>query len=101
VELLKRVYDSVLNGQLMYEAMANSKLMPPSISQMIHTGEKNGQIGKVLAMLADYYDDRNETKISTLTSIMEPVILIVMGFVIGSVAISLVLPLFDLSRISA
>jgi len=101
IELLQRVHDSVLNGQLMYEAMANSKLMPPSISQMIHTGEKNGQIGKVLAMLADYYDDRNETKIGTLTSIMEPVILIVMGFVIGSVAISLVLPLFDLSRISA
>jgi type IV pilus assembly protein PilC len=101
VELLQRVHDSVLNGQLMYEAMADSKLMPPSISQMIHTGEKNGQTGKVLAMLADYYDDRNETKIGTLTSIMEPIILIVMGFVIGSVAISLVLPLFDLSRISA
>ncbi|KPK78242.1 MAG: hypothetical protein AMJ79_00075 [Phycisphaerae bacterium SM23_30] len=100
-ELLKKIHQSVLNGQSMHEVMSESKLVPASITQMIHTAEENAQVGRVMTLLADHLDDRNETQIGTLTSIMEPVILIFMGIIIGMVAISLVLPLFDLSRISA
>jgi len=99
-ELLNRIHENVLNGRSMNEVMLQSKIIPASIAQMIHTGEENGQVGKIMTMLADYLDDQNETKISTLTSIMEPLILIFMGIVIGTTAISLVLPMFDLSRIS-
>jgi len=99
-ELLNRVHENVLNGRTMNEILLQSKIIPASIAQMIHTGEQNGQVGKIMTMLADYLDDQNETKISTLTSIMEPLILIVMGMVVGTIAISLVLPMFDLSRIS-
>ncbi|MCK4628689.1 MAG: type II secretion system F family protein, partial [Sedimentisphaerales bacterium] len=55
----------------------------------------------VMTMLADYLDDRNETRIGTLTTVMEPIILIFMGLIVGVLVISLVLPLFDLSQISA
>jgi len=99
-ELITKVHDNVLNGRSMHETFAQSDLIPASITQMVRTGEENGEIGKVTSMLADYLDDKNETKISMLTSIMEPVILIFMGLVIGTIAISLVLPMFDLSRIS-
>ena len=99
--LMRRVYDNVLNGRSMFEAFSHGQLMPPSLVQMIRTGEENGKIGKVMTMLADHLDDANETKIGTLTSIMEPFILIFMGLIIGTVAISLVLPMFDLSRITA
>ncbi|MBN1844380.1 MAG: type II secretion system F family protein [Sedimentisphaerales bacterium] len=100
VQLLERMYQSVLNGRTMYEVMLHSRLVPASLAQMVHTGEANAQIGRVMTLLADHLDDQNETRIGMLTSIMEPVILIIMGLVIGMVAISLVLPMFDLSRIS-
>jgi type IV pilus assembly protein PilC len=99
-DLLTRMRDNVINGQPMYEAMLNNYVIPVSVAQMVHTGEENAQVGRVMTMLADHLDDRNNTQIGTLTSIMEPVILIFMGLIIGLVAISLVLPMFDLSRIS-
>lgn len=100
-ELIEKVHDNVLVGQPMHDVMAQSNIIPPSMTQMVQTGEDNGQVGKVMTLLANYLDDRNDTSISSLTSIMEPVILIVMGLLIGIIAISLVLPMFDLSQISA
>lgn len=100
-QLMQRIYDNVLNGRSIHEVLMRSPLVMPSMAQMIHTGEDNGRVGMVMTMLADYLDDQNETKVSMLTSIMEPIILIFMGLVIGTVAMALVLPLFDLSRISS
>ncbi len=101
IDMLTQVHDNVLAGQSMHEIMLTSNLIPPSIAQMVHTGEENAQIGRVMTLLANNLDDHNDTRISTLTNIMEPVILIFMGLIIGTVAISLVLPMFDLSQISA
>jgi type II secretory pathway component PulF len=99
-QMICDTHDNVLVGQPMHEVMTRSKLISPSMTQMVQTGEENGQIGKVMTLLANYLDDRNDTKISTLTSIMEPVILIVMGVLIGGISISLVLPMFDLTKIA-
>lgn len=99
-DVIQKAHDSVLHGQSMHEVFLYSRLVPPSIAQMVHTGEENGQVGKVMSMLADYLDDRNETQINMLTSIMEPFILIIMGCLIGTMVFSLVLPMFDLSNIS-
>ena len=99
--LVDRMRQSVLQGRAMYEILHNSRLVPASLAQIVHTGEENGQIGKVMSMLADHLDDRNDTKVQTLTSVMEPLILVFMGIIIGIVAISLVLPMFDLSQITA
>lgn len=101
IDMLTQVRDNVLSGQSMHEIMLHGNLVPPSIAQMVHTGEENAQIGRVMMLLANSLDDQNDTKISTLTNIMEPVILVFMGLMIGTVAISLVLPMFDLSQISA
>ncbi len=100
-DMLTQVHDNVLAGESMHEIMLQSSLIPPSIAQMVHTGEENAQIGRVMTLLANNLDDHNDTRISTLTNIMEPVILVFMGLIIGTVAISLVLPMFDLSKISA
>ena len=101
VGLLQNMHESILNGRSMHEIMLASPLIPASLAQIVHTGEENAQVGRVMTTLADHLDDHNETQINMLTSIMEPVILIFMGAIIGTVAISLVLPMFDLSRISA
>jgi len=99
-QLISDVRQNVLSGRPMFEVLRQSELVSASLSEMVHTGEANGQVSKVMSMLADYLDDDNETKIGMLMSTMEPVILIVMGLVVGTLAISLVLPMFDLSRIS-
>jgi len=100
VDMVNKMEQNVLNGRSMHEIMSKNWLIPASIAQMVHTGEENAQVGRVMTMLADHLDDRNETQINTLTSIMEPIILIFMGVIIGIVAISLVLPMFDLSKIT-
>lgn len=99
---LGQMHEQVLNGRSMFEVMRETpRLFSPSLAQMVHTGEENGRLGQVMTLLADYLEDQNDTQVGMLTSIMEPLILIFMGLIIGTVAISLVLPMFDLSRISA
>lgn len=98
-ELMEKLRANVIDGQPMYPVLEHSPLVAPGISQMVRTGEENSRLGMVVGLLADHLDEDNETKVNTLTSIMEPVILIVMGFVVGTVALSLVLPMFDLTSI--
>jgi type II secretory pathway component PulF len=71
--------------------------MSPSVVEAIRSGERSGQLAPVLLMVADALDEDNEVVVKTLTSILEPVILIVLGLVVGAVAISMFLPLFDLT----
>ena len=99
-ELIEEMHENILQGLSMHDVMRRSPLVPSSTAAMVHTGEDNGKIGEIMTMLADYLDDRNDTQVSTLTSVLEPLILIFMGMVIGTVAMSLVLPMFDLSKIA-
>lgn len=98
-EMVEKMRAYVIDGQPMYPVLQHSDLVGPGIAQMVRTGEENSRIGMVTGLLADHLDDDNETKVNTLTSIMEPVILIFMGIIVGIVALSLVLPMFDLSSI--
>jgi len=100
LRLLQQMHAKVLQGESMYEVLQGTDLVPASLAEVVHTAENNGQIGAVLTMLADHLDDQNETKVGALTSLLEPLILVLMGLVIGTVVISLVLPMFDLSRIA-
>lgn len=68
--------------------------------EAIRNGEQNGQIAPVMLGMADYLDDENEVIVRSLTSILEPVILIVLGVLVGIVAISMFLPLFDLTAMA-
>jgi len=61
------------------------------------TGEQAGQVGEVLLNLADFMDEDNEVVIKSIMSLLEPAILIALGLVVGFVAISLFMPLFDLT----
>ena len=98
-ELVDKMRKSVIDGRPMYPALEHCAFVTPGIGQMVRTGEENSRIGMIANLLADHLDDDNETKVNTLTSILEPVILIVMGVIVGIVALSLVLPMFDLSSI--
>ncbi len=88
---------SVEEGSPVGESLARHSVVPATMSSAISTGEQSGQLGKSLIFLADYLDQENAETIATLTRLVEPLILVLMGTVVGGIAISLFLPLFDLT----
>lgn len=98
--LLDRAADAVQKGLPVSDALGDTssgELVTPSVVEGIRSGERTGTVGPVLKQLADFMDEDNEVVVKSLTSILEPMILIVLGGVVGLVAISMFLPLFDLT----
>ncbi|UCC30293.1 MAG: type II secretion system F family protein [Phycisphaerales bacterium] len=89
--------DVVTSGGLLSSAFEASRLVEPYTCQAIHTGEDSGNLGGALTYCAEMLDETNSELINALMRLMEPVILIGMGLVVGGVAVSLFLPLFDLT----
>ena len=80
------------------EALAYNPLFPPMLVQLISTGEETGKLDKVLQRVSGYYDQEVEGSLKTLTGMLEPIMISVMGVVVGGIAMSLLLPIFSLSR---
>ena len=99
--LIKRAEDTVVRGENVSAAFADATLVNPSVCEAIRSGERTGQIAPVLLSVADYLDEDNEVLIRSLTSIIEPLILIGLGLIVGGMAISMFLPLFDLTAAAA
>ncbi len=98
--MLDRAEDAVTRGDSMSEAMAAGGLLPDNVCEAAKNGEASGQLGPVLLGMADFLDEDNEVTLRSLTSIIEPLILVVLGGVVGFVAISMFLPLFDLTAMT-
>jgi type II secretory pathway component PulF len=77
-----------------------SDLVSPTLVEAIRSGEQSGQLGALLINISDFLDEENEVIVKSLTSILEPVILSVLGVVVGFIAISMFLPLFDLTSMA-
>lgn len=97
----QQLYDGmeseVTSGGSISVALETSGLISPAICHAVRTGEESGQLGSAATYVADVLDEDNTELIDTLTKLVEPAILIVMGFVVGSVAVSLFMPLFDMT----
>ena len=96
--------DKVESGFQLSEAMktaVNSDLISPAIIQMIKAGEKGGNLGYVCDRISDFYDKKLKTSIKNVTSMIEPLMIIIMGSIIGTIAIALLLPIFRISTIIA
>jgi type II secretory pathway component PulF len=96
-DLVMRAEDEVTQGGNISSVLQTSTLISQAVTEAVRSGEKTGQVGAVLTSLAEFMDEDNEVILRSLTSIIEPVILIVLGLLVGFVAISMFLPLFDLA----
>lgn len=100
-DLIRRAEDAVTRGENLSTVLARPATGPalilPSVYEAVRSAEKTGQVGPVLINLAQSLDEDNEVLVRSLTSIMEPLILVVLGAIVGLVAISMFLPLFDLA----
>jgi len=96
-ELLNRAEAAVSQGQALSSAFADTDLVTPAVYEVTCSGEASGKVGPLLLDLADFLDEENEISLRILTSLIEPAVLILMGLLVGFVAISMFLPLFDLT----
>ncbi len=71
-------------------------IFPPMVSQMVRVGEETGELEKMLSKIADFYEDEVDSSISTLTSVIEPLMMIGVGLMVGVIIISMYLPMFKL-----
>ncbi len=98
-EMWEDVRNKVQNGAQLSEPLLKSKLVPRSIAQMIHSGEKSGELPNVLNRISSYMDEDLKTAIKTATQFIEPVMIGVMGILIGGVAIAMLMPIMTISRV--
>jgi type II secretory pathway component PulF len=96
-DLLAKVHQGVERGEQISARLGEGGLIPPGVCEAVRTGETTGRLGDVLTNIAEFMDRENEVVIRSLTSILEPMILLVMGALVGAVAVSMFLPLFDLA----
>lgn len=97
VQMLDRAERVVTKGDPVSTAFIESDLFVPASAQAVRNGEQSGRLAEVLVHIADYLDEENESTIKALSSLLEPVIMLVLGGLVAFVAVSMFLPLFDLT----
>jgi type II secretory pathway component PulF len=93
-----RLEGEVNEGKGIAAGFRDSDLIPASVQQMISTGEETGTLGKVMGRVADFYDRELTRQLTQLSKLAEPVMLMIMGVMVGTIVSSLILPIFKLSR---
>lgn len=92
---------SIKEGANIADPLAFSKVFPPMVTRMISVGEKTGQLEKMLTKISDFYENEVDAAVAGLTSLIEPLVIGVLGIIIGGIVIALFLPVFKLSTLVA
>ena len=87
---------SIAEGDTITGPLKESGVFPPMVTQMIAVGEKTGGLDDMLSKIADFYDEEVDEAVTALTSVIEPIIIVFMGIVIGGILIAMYLPMFDI-----
>jgi type IV pilus assembly protein PilC len=95
---LAEISQAVKNGQPLGKQLLGAKFFPPIVGQMMSVGEETGKIDEVLVKVADFYEEEVDTVIDGLASIIEPLMIIVLGGVVGMIAASVMGPIASLSK---
>ena len=87
---------SIKEGENIADPLELSKVFPAMVTRMISVGEKTGELEKMLTKIADFYDNEVDAAVTALTSLIEPLVIAILGLVIGAIVVSLFLPIFKL-----
>ena len=100
VELLDRTHQGVSQGLTIAAGLTSTDLIAPAALEALRSAETSGQMGPMLSSFADFMDEENAMRLKVLTGILEPAILLVMGVLVALLAVSMFLPLFDLTSMT-
>lgn len=93
------VRSEVVGGMQMYVAMKTSTVFPAMVSQMVMIGEESGDLDGMLSKVADIYEQQVDDAVDALTSLLEPMIMVVLGLVVGGLIVAMYLPIFQLGSV--
>ncbi len=96
---IREASEAVRNGETLAEPLAKSQVFPAMVTRMIGVGEKTGALEGMLAKISDFYDSEVKATVDALTSLIEPMLIGVMGIVVGGIVMGLFMPIFQLSSI--
>jgi general secretion pathway protein F len=91
--------ENVAKGQSLWQSLSEGRMFPMLSIQMIQVGEQSGELEKMLYKVADVFENEVETIIMRLTSYLEPVMILVMGGVVGFIVLSICLPIFEMNQL--
>ncbi|MEE2681516.1 MAG: type II secretion system F family protein [Planctomycetota bacterium] len=95
----RAVYGSVKQGKKIQVTLSRSNLLPRSVVQMISAGEESGKLGEVLEEVSSYYNKLLRDAIKSMTSMIEPLMIVIMGSIVGFIAMAIILPIFKMSSL--
>jgi general secretion pathway protein F len=98
-DAVQKASDEVREGQSLSLPLARSGLFPPIATEMIGVGEQSGNLEQMLYKIADAYEKEVESNVTTMTSMLEPVMILVMGLVVGFIVVSILLPIFEMNQL--
>ncbi|MCB0327084.1 MAG: type II secretion system inner membrane protein GspF [Bdellovibrionales bacterium] len=98
LEVVEKVRTNIAEGDSIAEPLRRSKEFPPLVTHMIAVGEKTGELEAMLEKVAQTYNNQAETKIGAITSLIEPLMILIMVAVIGAIVISVMLPIFQMGN---
>jgi len=96
-EAILKTRQAISEGKTIAEPLAQTKVFPPMVVQMIGVGESAGALDTMLNKIADFYDDEVDTAVGALSSMLEPFIMVFLGFALGYIVIAMYLPIFKLA----
>jgi type IV pilus assembly protein PilC len=97
-DILLGAIDAVKNGSTLSSVINQSELFPPIVGQMLAVGEETGQTETVLVKVADFYEEEVDVAIDGMSSIIEPIMIVLMGSMVGLIAASVMLPIANMSN---
>lgn len=95
-DAIRKAVLAIAEGDTITAPLKETGVFPPMVTQMISVGEKTGGLDQMLSKIADFFDEEVDAAVSGLTSIIEPIIIVFMGVIIGGILIAMYLPMFDI-----
>jgi type IV pilus assembly protein PilC len=99
IDATRRISASVKSGTSLNMAMQNTQIFPAMVTQMVAIGEESGALDQMLSKVAEFYEDEVDTAVASLSSLMEPIIMVILGGLIGGLVIAMYLPIFKLGSV--
>ena len=98
-DAIKFVAADVEKGEHLANAMARQPIFPPMLVRMVGAGEATGKIDAMLEKMADFWDEEIEAILDALTSLIEPLLIVFLGVIVGGIVIAMFLPIFKLNDV--
>ena len=98
-DAIMRARSSISEGETIADPLSKAQVFPPMVTQMISVGESTGSLDTMLGKIADFYDEEVDATVATLTSLLEPFLMVFLGGTIGTIVVAMYLPIFRMATV--